>query len=91
MMAAAIKTENSLTDDPIIQWKLETASIVENCINNLDAKILTDSILQRPAGRGCLRDQQGGEGKREKAAPPTIAHLGRALVVTCGVLILELF
>ena len=53
-MAAASQTESS---DPILQMKLETASIVENIVKNLDAKIstardfriLTDSIFQREA------------------------------------------
>jgi hypothetical protein len=56
-MAATIKKEKSIENDAVINLKLETASIVENLVKNLDAKIsttrdfkiLTDSILQREA------------------------------------------
>ena len=56
-MAATIKKENSIENDAVIKLKLETASIVENLLKNLDAtistprdfKILTDSILSREA------------------------------------------
>ena len=56
-MAAAVKKEKFKENDAIIQLKLETATIVENLVRNLDAKIstsrdfkiLTDSILQREA------------------------------------------
>ena len=56
-MAAAVKKEKSNENAAIIQLKLETATIVENLVRNLDAKIstsrdfkiLTDSILQREA------------------------------------------
>ena len=49
--------ENSVENDAVRKLKLETASIVENIVRNLDAdissirdlKILSDSILQREA------------------------------------------
>ena len=64
-MAVAIKTEHFINDDPVIKLKLESASIVENIVKSVDAKIstscdfkiLADSILKTEAIQCIIANQ----------------------------------